>query len=52
MASIESYTTASVFVEANLWMNTWGTVLCYGHTACYPPKQNKPVVGMSMLDEL
>lgn len=52
MASIESYTTASVFMEANLWMNIWGTVLCYTHTAYYTPKQNKLMVGMNMFDEL
>lgn len=39
MASIESYTTASVFMEANLWMNIWGAVLCCSHTAYYTPKQ-------------
>lgn len=38
MASIESYPTASVFMEASLWMNTWGTVLCFSHTACLSPK--------------
>lgn len=50
MASIESYTTASVFMEANLWMKVWGTALCYSHTAYSTPEQNELPVGM--FDEL